>query len=48
LSKSSAALVNIRVERPICLELFSTSKELGRITIRKDGNTIAAGIVVGK
>ncbi|KAI8050442.1 P-loop containing nucleoside triphosphate hydrolase protein [Syncephalis plumigaleata] len=46
LPKSSAALVNIQVERPICLELFSASKELGRITLRKDGNTIAAGIVV--
>ncbi|KAI9596797.1 P-loop containing nucleoside triphosphate hydrolase protein [Syncephalis fuscata] len=46
LSKSSAALVDIRTERPICLELFSTSKELGRITLRKDADTIAAGIVV--
>ena len=40
------ALVEIKCERAICLELFKDSKSLGRITCRYGGNTIAAGMVI--
>lgn len=45
LPKNSSGVVIIKVARPICLELYQDSKELGRITIRQAGHTIAAGIV---
>lgn len=46
LDKNSSALVDIRVDRPICLELYSECKDLGRFMLRHDGVTIAAGLVV--
>ncbi|KAJ2854180.1 hypothetical protein J3B02_002800 [Coemansia erecta] len=43
--KGATARVEIRAETPVCLELFKDSKELGRVMLRKSGETIAAGIV---
>ncbi|KAJ1801265.1 hypothetical protein LPJ59_000444, partial [Coemansia sp. RSA 2399] len=43
--KGATARVEIISETPVCLELFKDSKELGRIMLRKNGETIAAGIV---
>ncbi|KAJ2019321.1 hypothetical protein IWW57_005120, partial [Coemansia sp. S610] len=43
--KGATARVEIVAEAPVCLELFKDSKELGRIMLRKNGETIAAGIV---
>ncbi|KAJ2790391.1 hypothetical protein GGI18_001826 [Coemansia linderi] len=43
--KGATARVEIVAETPVCLELFKDSKELGRIMLRKNGETIAAGIV---
>ncbi|KAJ1814015.1 hypothetical protein LPJ56_004979, partial [Coemansia sp. RSA 2599] len=43
--KGATARVEIRAETPVCLELFKDSKELGRLMLRKNGETIAAGIV---
>ncbi|KAJ2859009.1 hypothetical protein GGI22_003124 [Coemansia erecta] len=43
--KGATARVEIAAETPVCLELFKDSKELGRIMLRKNGETIAAGIV---
>ncbi|KAJ2372078.1 hypothetical protein IW150_004296, partial [Coemansia sp. RSA 2607] len=43
--KGATARVEIHAETPVCLELFSESKELGRVLLRKNGETIAAGIV---
>ncbi|KAJ1952343.1 hypothetical protein GGI12_006267 [Dipsacomyces acuminosporus] len=43
--KGATARVEIATESPVCLELFKDSKELGRIMLRKNGETIAAGIV---
>ncbi|KAJ2880793.1 hypothetical protein H4R27_004507 [Coemansia aciculifera] len=43
--KGATARVEIVTETPVCLELFKDSKELGRIMLRKNGETIAAGIV---
>ncbi|XP_003741002.1 HBS1-like protein [Galendromus occidentalis] len=45
LSKNSSGVVVIKVARPICVERYQDSKELGRITLRQSGNTIAAGVV---
>ncbi|OQR79809.1 HBS1 protein [Tropilaelaps mercedesae] len=45
LGKNSSGVVVLKVARPICLELYQDSKELGRITLRQGGHTIAAGIV---
>lgn len=45
LTGSMAAIVRIRCEQPICLELYSEFKQLGRFLLRRQGVTIAAGIV---
>ena len=42
---SVAALVTIQTQRPICIELFSVSKQFGRFTLRDKGQTIATGVV---
>lgn len=39
------ALVTVRALRPICLEAFADCKELGRVTLRVGGVTVAAGVV---
>ncbi|CAG8609156.1 17331_t:CDS:10, partial [Cetraspora pellucida] len=47
LPKSSTATVEIKLSnRPIPLEAFKDNKELGRIMLRKGGETVAAGIVI--
>lgn len=46
LNKNQVAIVEIKLDRPICLELFKDSKSLGRITCRYGGTTIASGMVV--
>ncbi|KAJ1729850.1 hypothetical protein LPJ61_003325, partial [Coemansia biformis] len=43
--KGATALVEITTEARVCLELFQDAKELGRVMLRKGGETIAAGIV---
>ncbi|GFS43862.1 HBS1-like protein [Trichonephila inaurata madagascariensis] len=45
LTKNSSAVVEIEVNRPICVELFKEFKELGRFMLRSGGSTIAAGLV---
>lgn len=45
LSKNSSALVVLKVNYPICLERYRDVKELGRIMLRVDGVTVAAGMV---
>lgn len=45
LTGNSIALVELEVSRPICLELYSDIKELGRVMLRVGGVTIAAGLV---
>jgi translation elongation factor EF-1alpha len=40
------ASVRITPSRPICLELYSEFRQLGRVMLRDRGRTIAAGIVV--
>ena len=45
LSKNCNALVEIATDAPICMEVYSESKELGRFMLRVGGKTIAAGLV---
>lgn len=45
LVKNSNAVVEIEVERPICVELYRDYKDLGRVMLRSGGHTIAAGLV---
>jgi len=41
----STAFVIIVLDRPICLELYSSYKQLGRFTLRDSGKTIGGGII---
>ncbi|CAL1544334.1 unnamed protein product [Lymnaea stagnalis] len=45
LVKNSSAVVEIELERPMCMELYSEFKDLGRFMLRSGGHTIAAGLV---
>ncbi|CAO3693728.1 unnamed protein product [Umbelopsis ramanniana] len=46
LSKGSTATVRIKLDnRPIPLETFKDNKDLGRVMLRKGGETVAAGVV---
>lgn len=45
LPKNSSAIVEIQVQRPICVELYRDVKQLGRVMLRVAGATIAAGLV---
>jgi elongation factor 1 alpha-like protein len=46
LLKQTMANVLIKVEKPVCLTLFSNCRPLGRFTLRDRGKTLAAGLVV--
>jgi len=39
------AEVEIELAQPVCVELFKNYKQLGRFTLRDEGNTVAAGII---
>lgn len=45
LVKNSSAIVEIELERSMCVELYSEYKDLGRFMLRNGGHTIAAGVV---
>uniref|UniRef100_H2YEZ3 Tr-type G domain-containing protein n=1 Tax=Ciona savignyi TaxID=51511 RepID=H2YEZ3_CIOSA len=45
ISKGHNALVEVELTRPVCLEEYSSLKELGRFTLRYGGSTIAACVV---
>ncbi|KAI8640367.1 P-loop containing nucleoside triphosphate hydrolase protein [Parasitella parasitica] len=46
LTKGMTAKIQIKLaQRPIPLETFKDNKHLGRIMLRKDGETVAAGVV---
>ncbi|KAJ1748103.1 hypothetical protein LPJ78_004668 [Coemansia sp. RSA 989] len=43
--RGTAARVEIATESKLCLELFKDAKGLGRVMLRRGGETVAAGIV---
>ncbi|CAH0546694.1 unnamed protein product [Brassicogethes aeneus] len=45
LGNNTSATIEIQVQRPIALELYSECKELGRVMLRQGGVTIAAGLI---
>ncbi|PVV02515.1 hypothetical protein BB560_003028 [Smittium megazygosporum] len=45
LTKDSTASVEIIVNRPVAIDLFKNCKDLGRFALRKNGVSIASGIV---
>lgn len=45
LGNNSCALIEIETTRQICVEKYSHIKELGRVMLRVDGVTIAAGLI---
>jgi len=40
-----SAIVELKINRPICVELYQNYRELGRFMLRYGGSTIAAGII---
>ena len=45
LTKGNNAVIEIISEVPVCLDLYTNVKELGRFMLRTGGKTIAAGMV---
>lgn len=45
LPKNSSAIIEITMQNPICVELYKDIKQLGRVMLRVEGTTIAAGLV---
>ncbi|CAF0937206.1 unnamed protein product [Brachionus calyciflorus] len=43
LNNGQSAIVEIKINRPICVELYQNYRELGRFMLRYNGVTIAAG-----
>ena len=39
------AVVQVEVTRPVCVEVYSECKDLGRFMLRNSGTTVAAGVV---
>jgi len=46
LTKGVTAVVDLRLQRAICVEEFKNDKELGRFLLRSGGKTLAAGNVI--
>jgi elongation factor 1 alpha-like protein len=42
----STAIVDIRLEKPLCMELFTESQQFGRFMLRTGSKTCAAGVVM--
>ncbi|KAG0528122.1 hypothetical protein BDA96_06G291400 [Sorghum bicolor] len=45
LTARQAAVVEVKLDKEVCVEEFSTLKALGRVFLRSQGNTVAVGIV---
>lgn len=43
--KNTSGVIEITMDKPICLEIYAQLKEMGRVTLRADGVTVAAGVV---
>lgn len=44
-AKNSSAIIQLRLERVVCCELYEDNKDLGRFMMRSYGKTIAAGLI---
>ncbi|KAL6423268.1 hypothetical protein ACFW04_010139 [Cataglyphis niger] len=45
LPKNSSAIIEVTTQNPVCMELYKDIKQLGRVMLRLDGTTIAAGLI---
>lgn len=45
LSKNSSAIIQLKLSRVVCCELYEDNKDLGRFMMRSYGKTIAAGLI---
>ncbi|KAE9523829.1 hypothetical protein AGLY_015717 [Aphis glycines] len=45
IKKNTYALIKIILSRPICIEVYSDIRQLGRVMLRSGGTTIATGLV---
>ncbi|TKW23881.1 hypothetical protein SEVIR_3G016200v4 [Setaria viridis] len=45
LTAKQAAIVEVKLDKEVCVEEFSTLKALGRVFLRSRGNTVAVGVV---
>ncbi|XP_076758887.1 translation elongation factor EF-1alpha (GTPase) HBS1 [Xylocopa sonorina] len=45
LPKNSSAIIELTTQNPVCMELYRDVKQLGRIMLRVEGTTIAAGLI---
>ncbi|OQV20191.1 putative HBS1-like protein [Hypsibius exemplaris] len=45
LTKNTSGEIELTLQRPVCAELYSASRELGRFMLRDSGTTIAAGVI---
>ncbi|OAD52749.1 HBS1-like protein, partial [Eufriesea mexicana] len=45
LPKNSSAIIEITTQNPVCMELYKNIKQLGRVMLRVEGTTIAAGLI---
>ncbi|CAK9803564.1 Protein HBS1 [Anthophora plagiata] len=45
LPKNSSAIIEITTQNPVCMELYKDIKQLGRVMLRVEGTTIAAGLI---
>ncbi|XP_020293984.1 HBS1-like protein isoform X2 [Pseudomyrmex gracilis] len=45
LLKNSSAIIEVTTQNPVCMELYKDIKQLGRVMLRLEGTTIAAGLI---
>ncbi len=45
IGKHTTALVELELDRPVCIERYKDFRDLGRFMLRYSGSTIAAGLV---
>ncbi|XP_029179113.1 HBS1-like protein [Nylanderia fulva] len=45
LPKNSSAIIEVTTQNPVCMELYKDIKQLGRVMLRLEGTTIAAGLI---
>ncbi len=45
LTKNNNAVIELEINRPVCIELYKEYRDLGRFMLRYGGSTIAAGLV---
>jgi len=45
LSKNSSAIIEVTTQTPVCMELYKDVKQLGRVMLRLEGTTVAAGLI---